>query len=70
MRQQVHITIKLKSCPFCGSEAEIISTVTEEKCYGIRCKGCDILVGTTARGVTDFFRTPLAAADVWNRRVE
>lgn len=65
--------IKLKLCPFCGGEPEVVYAPDNRtagiECYAIRCKSCDIMIGTTKYGLTDFYRTALEAADAWNRRV-
>ena len=66
------IRIELKSCPFCGAEAEIVNApanrMRQIPCFAVHCKGCNILVGRTEAGRTEFFRTALEAADAWNRR--
>lgn len=64
------MSIKLKPCPFCGGEAEIIQFVNPKNFYRIGCEDC--------RCGTDGFRTNKtdatnkenikANADVWNQR--
>lgn len=49
---------KLKPCPFCGGEAEIIG---EDEMYQVICMECD---GSIDR----FFDTPEEAAKDWNTR--
>lgn len=64
----MQIRFDLNRCPFCGGEAEIVATAAGPSLFGVHCKSCDVLVGHTSKGFTEFFRTPLAAADAWNRR--
>lgn len=49
--------VKLKPCPFCGGEAEIIDVYGE---YGVMCKECN--AGTESAGTMD------DAAKIWNER--
>ena len=62
----------LLPCPFCGGKPQIIIAPTNEAngipCYGIACKECHVMIGTNQAGVTDFYRTPVEAVNVWNRR--
>ena len=51
--------IKLKPCPFCGGEADIIPT---GEGWFVECQECN--------NMTDIHDTPLAAAETWNRRIE
>ena len=64
---------KLKPCPFCGEEAELISyplytylkpynPETADKKYYIQCKGCATQCGALA------YNIPGAAIAAWNRR--
>lgn len=63
--------VKLKPCPFCGSEAEIVWDVDAgynsfpEENYHVRCIrcGCDL-------GGVFGFETEEEAAETWNRRAE
>lgn len=50
--------IKLKPCPFCGEEAEIISVYKQ---YAVTCKGCDV--------VSASHDTQLDAINEWNKRI-
>lgn len=50
--------IKLKPCPFCGGEAEVISVYSH---YGVMCKGCG--AGTVSADTID------GAAKAWNKRI-
>ena len=50
--------IKLKPCPFCGGEAEIISVNALTHC--VHCKECNLLRA---------FISQKDAAEAWNRRV-
>lgn len=62
----------LKPCPFCGGEPEMvyapINMAINIPCFGVACKKCRILIGTTKHGVTDFYRSKEDAAEAWNRR--
>lgn len=62
------IKIVLRDCPFCGGKAEIIRAEAQEKLYGIHCTECHVLMGHVVGNATEFFRTPLEAADTWNKR--
>lgn len=53
------IKAELKTCPFCGGEAEIIGAYN--KFYQVVCQKCE---GSIDR----FFDTPEEAAKAWNRR--
>ena len=55
---------ELKPCPFCGSEADIITgeSLHGERLYGVMCNCCT--------GRTDLFDTEDGAVDSWNSRVE
>ena len=35
---------KLKPCPFCGGEAEIVYALHDYNLWGVRCKNCDASV--------------------------
>ena len=58
----------LKSCPFCGGIAEVISTGKYE--YSVLCNGCGVFIGHTDKGMTDFYRSGEDAVRDWNRRVK
>lgn len=58
----------IKTCPFCGGEAE----VTDEDSYGfsngdwmICCNECHAYLGFDSQ-----YETPQEAIEAWNRRVE
>lgn len=55
---------KLKSCPFCGNEAEIISQPMNfeinERTYSVRCRSCFCKVGN--------YTSESSAIHAWNRR--
>ena len=61
--------IKLKPCPFCGGEAEIISDV-----YGIMCKGFALVTCKDCGAKSDKSEESIdycakqVVADKWNRR--
>lgn len=52
---------RLKPCPFCGSEAEVIM-LSDAGNYGVRCKKCTVVVGEYR-----FWKRPYAIK-VWNTR--
>lgn len=56
--------IKLKSCPFCGGEAEIQYGACDYNVYQAVCKeqNCHAMSGWSD--------TPEEAADAWNRRAD
>lgn len=60
--------MKIKSCPFCGGEAELITRQGKTydgrvyDCYRVTCKNVDCEVTTFD------FSTPKKAVRVWNRR--
>ncbi len=64
--------IELKPCPFCGGKAKVYYAPTNAKdsipCYRVCCEQCHTMIGTTAAGKTDFFRTVFDAIVAWNRR--
>lgn len=52
------INIKLKQCPFCGGEAEVIRTERTDlskDMYGVHCKSCHVLIGNCKNYTTEFF---------------
>ena len=55
---------ELMPCPFCGSEAEILTgkSLHGERLYGVICNCCT--------GRTDLFDTEDEAVDSWNSRVK
>lgn len=61
--------MKIKSCPFCGGKAELITRQGKTydgrvyDCYRVTCKNVDCEVTTFD------FSTPKKAVRVWNRRV-
>lgn len=68
------MAIKLKPCPFCRGGAQVVfadpaeSEHIDRPCFGVECKSCHVLIGTTIHGRTDFYDTVDAAVDAWNRR--
>ena len=66
--------IDLKPCPFCGGKAAVYFAPGNDSsgipCYGVACERCHIMIGTTAAGKTDFFRTIYEAVTAWNQRSE
>lgn len=52
---------KLKPCPFCGGEAQIL-IIKEQKFHSVRCIKC--------RTLTDIYETEEEAIEAWNRRAE
>ena len=60
---------KLKSCPFCGGEAEITEVIDrtprnlEAVGFGVKCDQCGIIVAKVDCGVTDWFETDEEAAE-------
>ena len=65
---------KLKPCPFCGGPAKLYYAPANLNdripCFGVSCDRCKIIIGTVSAGATDFFRTPRAAINAWNRRMQ
>ena len=61
--------IKLKTCPFCSSKAQInaiaINVKTNETKYTVICTGFD---ECNVRPTTALANTPLIAAQMWNNR--
>lgn len=63
---------KLAKCG-CGGEAQFIIAHPNENDhilfphFGVSCKKCRVMIGTTVHGLTDFFDTPHEAAEAWNR---
>lgn len=57
--------IKLRSCPFCGHEAEFVSyTLDDRRVWYVQCPWTDCEVS-----VEGFDKdTPQEAAEIWNRR--
>lgn len=53
------MTDKLKPCPFCGGEAEMIFWEAMKDAR-VRCKACDVS--------THDYRTPEEAIEAWNKR--
>ena len=64
------ISETLLPCPFCGGKPQLIIAPNGIPCYGIACKECHVMIGTNRYGVTDFYRTPVEAANVWNSRAD
>lgn len=62
--------IKLKTCPFCSSKAQIeaitVNVKTNETKYAVICTGFDIC---DVRPTTALAETPLIAAKKWNDRI-
>lgn len=62
--------IKLKTCPFCFSKAQIeaitVNIKTNETKYAVICTGFDTC---KVRPTTALADTPLSAATMWNDRV-
>lgn len=62
--------IKLKTCPFCSSKAQInaiaVNVKTNETKYTVICTGFDTC---NVRPSTALADTPLIAAQMWNDRV-
>ena len=62
--------IKLKTCPFCSSKAQInaiaINVKTNETKYTVICTGFDTC---NVRPSTALANTPLIAAKMWNDRL-
>lgn len=52
--------MKLKSCPFCGGEAEVMEGLRKIPTYFVICSKCEIR--------TLEYLTPENAAKRWNRR--
>ena len=69
---KVNIKIRLRECPFCGGEAQIFNAPYNQDigipCFGIGCKVCKVMIGTTENDQTDFYRSALDAAVAWNCR--
>lgn len=63
---------KLSKCG-CGGEAQFIIAHPNDNDhilfphFGVTCKKCRVMIGTTVHGLTDFFDTPHEAAEAWNR---
>ena len=54
------MTEKLKPCPFCGGEAEVVKT-TKESPWNIGCKNCGCVLFT-------HYHVQRLAIEAWNRR--
>lgn len=62
---------ELKTCPFCGGEAEIhICMVVDENNIGIIRQGQTGVHCTNCRTATHIFDNEDEAIEAWNRRVE
>lgn len=67
--------IKLKSCPFCGSEVDLARDNYWK--YLIECETCSLLFGVRVEDGTELvdgwratIKTAEKAAEAWNRRTE
>lgn len=64
----------LKPCPFCGGEAEIVISPTNQEhnlsCYAVHCKRCYVMIGYADphTRTTEFYKSPRSAAEMWNTR--
>lgn len=67
MDTKISDEIKLKPCPFCGHEAEIVSFTLNSggRVWYVQCPwtDCEVSIETFDRD------TPQEAAELWNRRV-
>lgn len=59
--------IKLKPCPFCGSEAEVGYAINDYNRWGVQCKSCGCVVEV---GFGEYDDTLEEAAKAWNRRAD
>ena len=53
---------ELKTCPFCGGEAEIFHSLFTAAEYYAMCNKCDARIGV--------YWTPREAVEAWNRRAK
>ncbi len=63
--------IKLKECPFCGSEAEIVPCAGLLRAVRVRCTRCKCStppVGVVTEGEEVTKLADVGAAEVWNAR--
>lgn len=71
---KIKLNEALLPCPFCGGKARVYYAPTNDEagipCYGVNCEECNVMIGTTKDGVTDFYRTAIEAVNAWNRRKE
>ena len=63
---------KLKPCPFCGGEGDIVVTLPWP-IYTVQCRTCFAMVGRDEKTVSGlrgnmFFRNENDAVSAWNRR--
>lgn len=58
---------KLKTCPFCGCRAELISYVDQDgdKVHGVRC----VNITCIGSDIEPHFCASVSAIQAWNRRV-
>lgn len=65
---------KLKPCPFCGGEANVVIAPMEGTAY-VECKHCSAMMGryrksgeSDHKGFWTHFETQEKAIEAWNRR--
>ena len=59
---------KLKPCPFCGGEAELLDENGKEDMFFVQCK--NIWKGCKVLAFTHDYLTEQEAIEAWNRRTE
>lgn len=57
---------KLKPCPFCGSDAEIVYYDQYPEKYGVGCSKCPAILAELCE--YKLFDSEAEAAEAWNRR--
>ncbi|MBQ7154827.1 MAG: Lar family restriction alleviation protein [Synergistaceae bacterium] len=62
VKEHVHVSLKLRRCPFCGKKGKVIHTSGEDQAdmISIECEGCG--------GACGEYLTHEEAAVAWNRR--
>ncbi len=75
MSKSIHLklseTDEVKSCPFCGCDAELKNTWTA--CYWLECQGCEAKVTGESEedheSITAHEKAKASALEYWNCRV-
>lgn len=64
---------KLKTCPFCGGEAQVTIYGISDRTYSVHCQSCFAMMGHEERTWSGlrgklFYSTEEEAVDAWNKR--